>query len=169
VRKLVFDASTAILLAKTGLLRLVCEDVECWLGEIAALEALAKGSDDAVAIATLLEEGRIRRGSRKEDASELVHDFGLHAGEAEAIWLARKARAVCGTDDGRAIRCCKVLGVPFTTAVALLVAFTEAGRLGPESASEALSKLERFGRYHSRILEHAALRIDAVRSQGENL
>lgn len=69
---------------------------------------------------------------------------------------------VAGTDDGPAIKCLKVLGIPFTTAVNLLVVMTEAGEVTTELALELLSRLERFGRYHLRILEDAARRIRAT-------
>ena len=85
----------------------------------------------------------------------------------EAVLLAKSRSVVCGTDDGRAIRCCKVLGVRFTTAVSLLVALAEAGEVESALASERLQMLERFGRYDPRILEDAALRIRAVGSNGE--
>ena len=55
--------------------------------------------------------------------------------------------------------------MPFTSAVALLVALAGAGIIGGELALELLNKLERFGRYDPRILEDAARRI---RAQGEN-
>ena len=161
------DASTAILLSKVDLLRIVVERVETWMGGAAADEALAKRSDDAIAIATLIEEGRIRRISIEEDSRGLMRDFRLHAGEAEAVLLARRKKSVCGTDDARAIRCCKVLGVRFTTAMGLLVALTETGELEKSLASELLVKLERFGRYHPRILEDAGLRISAAGEDGE--
>jgi predicted nucleic acid-binding protein len=164
----VLDASTAILLSKVDLLRIVVERVDTWMGGQAADEALAKGSDDAIAIATLIEEGRIRRISIEEDSRRLMRDFRLHAGEAEAVLLAKRKKSVCGTDDGRAIRCCKVLGVRFTTAIGLLVALTETGELEKSLAAELLEKLERFGRHHPRILEDGALRIRAAREGGEN-
>ena len=133
---------------------------------MAAAEAQAKQTDDGVAIAILLEAGEIRRDSigKGLDMDKLMRDFNLHAGEAEAVLLAESRSAVCGTDDGRAIRCCKVLGVSFTTAIGLLA---EAREVESALASERLQKLERFGRYHPRILEDAALRIRAVVGDGE--
>ena len=167
--KLVLDASTAILLAKADLFRSVVLKTDCCIGEITATEALAKQTDDAVAISTLLEAGEIGRDSIGDgiQVDKLMRDFNLHAGEAEAVVLAESRCAVCGTDDGRAIRCCKVLGVRFTTAVSLLVALAEAGEVESALASERLQMLERFGRYHPRILEDAALRIRAVGGNGE--
>ena len=164
--RLVLDASTAVLLAKVDLLRKVVERIETGIGNVAAREATEKRTDDALAITKLIEEGRLRRLPIAEGVMSLIQDFRLQAGEAEAIALAGSTGAVCGTDDGRAIRCCKVLGVRFTTAIDLLVGLTEASDLDPTLASELLLKLERFGRYHPRILEDAALRVRAVESGG---
>lgn len=161
------DASTAILLAKADLLRGVASTVNCWIGAVAAPEARAKQTDDAVAIARLLETGVIQQDAIEERLDVLMRDFNLHAGEAEAVLLAQRRSAVCGTDDGRAIRCCKVLGVGFTTAVGLLIALTEAGEVEGALTSERLHKLARCGRYHPRILEDAASRIKAAGEGGE--
>jgi hypothetical protein len=87
-------------------------------------------------------------------------------GEAETIALAREKEAVAGTDDGPAIRCLKVLGLRYTSAVALLLALVEVGDVTPELGLELMTKLERFGRYAPRILEDARGRIGAVRKGG---
>jgi predicted nucleic acid-binding protein len=127
---------------------------------------MAKESDDARAIAKLVEEGRIRRKAIKEEAHRFMGEFRLAVGEAEAIALAQQKDAICGTDDGPAIRCCKVLGIPFVTAIGFLVALTESGELDTALALELLTKLERFGRYGARILEDAARRIRDVEKKG---
>ena len=62
---------------------------DCWIGEVAAAEARAKQTDDAVTIATLLETGEIRQHSIEEGLDRLMRDFNLHVGEAEAILLAQ--------------------------------------------------------------------------------
>ena len=131
------------------------------MGSAAVAEATAKKSDDALAIASLLEEGHIRRTSLDERSRKLMREFRLGPGEAEAIVLAREKDALCATDDGPAIRCCKVFGIPFTTAIGFLIALAESGELGTELALELLAKLERVGRYHARILEDASRRIRA--------
>ena len=63
-------------------------------------------------------------------------------------------------------RCLKVLGLPFTSATALLVALVEVGDVTPDLGMELVGKLERFGRYAPRILEDAARRIRAA-GEGE--
>jgi predicted nucleic acid-binding protein len=163
----VFDASTAILLAKLGLLRQVVSKASACMGKQAAAEALAKETDDARVIAALIEEGLIEQQAVTGNLEQLTGDFRLDIGEAEAILLARASGLPCATDDGPAIRCCKVLGVPFVTAVGFLVGLVESGDVDAERGHELLSKLERFGRYHARILDDAARRIRATADPGE--
>ena len=158
-KPLVLDASTAILLAKIGMLREVAGRGEVWISRIAVREATAKDTPDAQAIRALVEEGLIRHGSARGATERIRKDFRLDEGESESIVLAQEKGGICGTDDGPAIRCCKVLGIPFTSAVALLVVMVEAETLSVDLALELLAKLERFGRYDPRILEDAARRI----------
>jgi len=159
VRALVLDASTAILLAKIGLLREVVAEGEVWMPEAAFREATAKDLDDARLIRRLAEEGLLRRATPRARKGGIAKDFRLDSGEAETIALAREKNAIAGTDDGPAIRCLKVLGLPFTSAIALLAAMAEGGRVPPDLAFELLAKLERSGRYDRRILEDVARRI----------
>jgi predicted nucleic acid-binding protein len=165
-RPLVLDASTAILLAKIGLLRDLAGKGDLWMAEVAFGEATVKDVDDARLIRKLAEEGLLRRASAKAGRGDLVKDFRLDDGEAETIALAREKGAIAGTDDGPAIRCLKVLGLPLTSAIAILVALVEAGSIAPDLARELLTKLERFGRYDPRILEDVARRIRAAGEGG---
>lgn len=153
---LVLDASTAILLAKIGVLRDIAGKADVWMGDTAFQEATAKDVDDARVIRKLADEGSLHRTSAKSGRAGIADDFRLGPGEAETIALAQEKGAVAGTDDGPAIRCLKVLGQPYTSAVALLVALVETGDLTQELGLELLAKLERFGRYSPRILEDAA-------------
>ena len=102
------------------------------------------------------------RGATPAGAAALMRDFRIDRGEAETIEVAREARAICATDDGPAIRCCRALGIPFTSAIGLLAAMTEAGVVEPMLALELLAKLQRFGRYDARILEDVGRRIRAA-------
>lgn len=164
---LVLDASTAILLAKIDLLRDVASRGAVVMADTAVHEALAKDTDDARMIRGLLEEGRIQRAAPPGRADTLMKDFRLDRGEAETISVAQGTGARCATDDGPAIRCCRVLGIPFTSAIGLLAAMTEARIVEPALALALLAKLERFGRYDARILEDVARRIRSVAPAGQ--
>jgi predicted nucleic acid-binding protein len=158
-RRMVLDASTAILLAKVDLLRTVAGSAELWMATQAYQEATLKASADAQLIRRLAEEGPIREAKSREPTERFQSDFRLHEGETRSILLAQEKDAVCGTDDGPAICCCKVLGLPFVTAIGILIALREAGAVEEAVALELLVKLERFGRYQARIIEDAGDRI----------
>jgi predicted nucleic acid-binding protein len=163
-RQLVLDASTAILLAKIDLLREVTSRGTALMAGTAVDEALAKDSHDARMIRSLLEEQTITRVAAPAGADAVMKDFSIDRGEAETIAVARETGATCATDDGPAIRCCRALGISFTSAIGLLAAMAEAGVVEPTLALELLAKLQRFGRYDARILEDVGRRIRAAPS-----
>jgi predicted nucleic acid-binding protein len=154
-RQLVLDASTAILLAKVDLLREVTSRGAIIMAETAVDEALAKDSDDASMIRSLLDEQSIGRVAAPAGADALMRDFRIDRGEAETIAVARVTGATCATDDGPAIRCCRALGISFTTAIGLQSAMAEAdaGRVSLGTLahkldvplSEAIDLLAEFG------------------------
>ena len=94
-------------------------------------------------------------------AERIRTDFGLGRGEAAAIALA--AGRQCGlvaTDDKRAINACKLLNVPFTTAISVLVRMREKGLVGREEAVLKLGALARFGRYKRETLAAARAQLE---------
>jgi len=161
------DASTAILLAKIDLLREVTSRGDVTMAGTAVDEAIARDSHDARMIRALLDEGSIERVAAPAGADALMRDFRIDRGEAETIEVAREAGAICATDDGPAIRCCRALGISFTSAIGMLAAMAEAQVVEPPLALELLAKLQRFGRYDARILEDVARRIRAAPSSGK--
>jgi predicted nucleic acid-binding protein len=156
---IVLDASTAILLAKIGLLGEVAESAECVMPETARREATAKEGEDTIVIRKMGKENRmtVRPSGRRADA--LAADFRLGAGEAETLALAAEVRGIAAVDDGPAIRAAKALGIPFAATIHFLVRAREAGTLSAPLALELLDKLARYGRYDRRILADAASRL----------
>lgn len=165
-KALILDASSAILLAKIDVLRTIVSSGEVWMAESAFREATVKESlPDAQLIGRLASEGLLKAGKgNSAETARLKKDFRLDEGEAETIALAGEKGAIAATDDGPAIRCLKVLGRPFASAIALLVVLVEVGKVTGDLAIELLAKLEKFGRYDPRILEDAARRIRAATS-----
>jgi predicted nucleic acid-binding protein len=123
----------------------------------------AKKSLDALLIQKALDESRIRVVAVKNRrlVTKLQGDFGLGRGEAEAIVLALAEKAqVLGIDDKNGINACKLLGVPFTTAVGVLVRMREKGFLTAGEALVKLATLEKHGRYKPSILEDARRKLE---------
>jgi len=82
-------------------------------------------------------------------------------GESEAIALALQEKApLVAIDDKRAINACKLAGVPFATAIGILIRSTEKGLIDRGDALVRLSALARYGRYKKSILEDAKRRLE---------
>lgn len=158
---IVFDASTLILLAKVELLRRVVEAVEVVIPAGVERESTMKDTFDARLVRALIEEGRIKVATETETGrvAQIMEDFRLAEGEAQALSLARARRAILATDDGLAIKACKVLGVEFATAVHFLIRAYERGVIDQETALAKLETLKGYGRYDSRIIEDARKRL----------
>jgi predicted nucleic acid-binding protein len=94
--------------------------------------------------------------------AKLQADFSLGKGEAEAIALALNEKAqLLGIDDKNGINACKLLGIPFTTAVGILIRSREKGLLQGSEALEKLALLAKYGRYRDSIIEDARRKLEA--------
>jgi predicted nucleic acid-binding protein len=163
----IFDSSTLILLAKIELLRPFLDSVELPVGIPGEVERECCGVKmtlDALMIQKAVEESRIRVFAVRNHnvVSKLQSDFSLGKGEAEAIALALKEKAsLLGIDDKNGINAAKLLGIAFTTAMAILVRSREKGLLNPGDALAKLAALAGYGRYAPSIVEDARQRLEA--------
>jgi predicted nucleic acid-binding protein len=65
-----------------------------------------------------------------------------------------------GIDDKDGMNACRLAGVPFTTAIGILVRSRQKGLIGRGDALIKLSALARYGWYKDAILEDARLRME---------
>lgn len=94
--------------------------------------------------------------------AKLQADFGLGLGEAEAIALALKERSeLLGIDDKSGINACKLSGIPFTTALSILLRGFERGWMDRQVALVKLELLAKHGRYSNSILSDARAKLEA--------
>ena len=169
----VFDSSTLILLARAELLDAFLEDYQGPVLIPAAVEAECVGwvsYPGAVLIRERIRVRRIRvRKVRKMKAiQKLMADFQLGRGEAEALVLAQTERAeLVASDDRNAIRACKLLRLPFTTAMAFLLRAAAKGLMTPEAVRASFRRLATFGRYKAAIVEDVERRLGELR-HGKN-
>lgn len=162
----VFDASTLILTAKIELLDLFLSEIGMEVAIPRAVEEECCGGKktlDALMIQKAVDESRItvRSVRNRKLVLKLEADFSMGRGESEAIALAlqEKARLV-GVDDKRGLNACKLTGVPFTTAIAILLRSRQKGLIDKDDALARLSSLTRHGRYKGSILEDAKRRLE---------
>jgi len=160
------DASTLILITRAELLAPFLAGVKLEVaipGEVARECCAAKKSLDALTIQKALDESKIKviLVKNRRLVARLQTDFSLGQGEAEAIALAQKERArIVGIDDKNGINACKLLGIPFTTAVGILLRSREKGLLDRSAAFAGLAALAKYGRYKNSIIEDARLKLE---------
>ncbi|MBI4714930.1 MAG: hypothetical protein HY760_03160 [Nitrospirae bacterium] len=162
---IIFDSSTLILLAKADLLERFTGSLNEPVVIPKAVERESceeKPSADALVIQRVIQEKRIRVTEMKETKlyQKLCEDFGLGQGETEVLVVAysKKAKLVA-TDDRRAILACRLLKIPYTTAIDILIRMHQKGIVRKEEARLKLDALARYGRYKPAILLDAKARL----------
>jgi len=170
----IFDSSTLILLAKSELLDIFLEDFP---GTPLIPKAVEEESTydlsrhDGLLIRHRIEEGRIavEEISQPKVYSQLVKDFRLGPGEAEALGLAleKGSVAVVATDDRNGIRACRVLRIGFVTSLGILVRTVEKGLLAPKDGLRALERLRIHGRFKDAVILEVARQIGGT-AHGED-
>ena len=159
---IVFDSSTIILLAKTELLDVL---INTYKGDILVTkevekEVTVKETFDGMLIKKRIEEGKIKVKAIYDKNIEIfMEDFNIDLGEAEALCLALKEGSILATDDKNAINACKLLKIPFTTAIDFLLRAKEKKLLSDEESKIKLNHLAKYGRYKKEILEDAKRRL----------
>jgi predicted nucleic acid-binding protein len=162
----IFDASTLILTARIELLDLFLKEIGMQVaipGEVEDECCNNKKTLDALMIQKALDESKIKvMGIRnKRLVTKLQEDFSMGKGEAAAIALAIHENALLlGIDDKRGIDACKLLGIPFTTALGILIRSHEKNLIDRSTALAKLAALSRHGRYKNSILEDARSRLE---------
>jgi hypothetical protein len=163
---LVFDSSTLILIAKVELLDAFLKDIGMEIAIPKAVEDECCGGKktlDSLFIRKALDESRIKVRSvrNRRLVAKLAEDFSMGRGESEAIALALQEGALLvGIDDKNGINACKLAGIPFTTAVGILVRSRQKGLIDRGDALIKLLALAEYGWYRDAILEDAKRRME---------
>lgn len=154
---IIFDASTLILLAKIDLLRMVLNKYKGVIPEIVKKEIEYKEALDTKVIIQQIKEERliVNKDPDKNKMKNICKDFPLGRGEAAALIFANERESVLATDDGLAIKVCKIFNIKFITAIHFLI---EAD-LDKTRANAKLDLLKKYGRYSARIIKDAEKRI----------
>ena len=163
---IVFDSSSLILIAKVELLDAFLKDIGMEIAIPRAVEVECCGGKktlDALMIRKTLDDSRIkvRIVRNRKLVAKLEEDFSMGRGESEAIALALQEKALLvAIDDKSGINACKLSGIPFTTAVGILVRSRQKGLIDGRDALVKLSALAKYGWYGNTILEDAKLLLE---------
>lgn len=158
--RVVADSSALILLAKCGLLEIVCDQFELFVPQAVtaevASEELIKNYPDAALIAELISRGAIKVESAESGRSPLP--ITLHRGEKDALFLANSLEgSLFATDDGKAIKAARFLRVPFIISPRVIVELFRLKTISFNKARESLEKLGKIGRYSPEIIAEALI------------
>jgi len=132
-RKIIADASSLILLAKSGLLEPVLNMREVIVAdrvyEEAVVRGKAKGQADAFQLETYFQAKRLQKKSPSRAHQQAIQRlFNLRAGERDTLALAQElAVSEVLIDDKKGINACRALGLRFATALDVLVALHKRG------------------------------------------
>ncbi|MDD9953592.1 MAG: hypothetical protein OXR66_04600 [Candidatus Woesearchaeota archaeon] len=158
---IVSNASTLILLAKVTVLRTFLENKRVSIPRIVEEEILVKKElFDAKLIQKAIGDGLIK--VKRTDTStvgEILLDFRMDVGEAATYVLWKKEGGVILADDRELIKLCKIEGIEFLNALAVVVRLFEQKKLTKEAAIEKLKKLKFYGRYAQHVYEYYASQV----------
>ena len=156
--KIIVDSSALILLAKCGLLRIICDLFEVIapssvMGEVASKEMITRYPDTAL-INDLASEKKIKIQDHKSIGFHLP--LSLHKGEKDAILLAMEIKnSILATDDGKAIKAARFLRVPFIISPKIVIELYKLQKITFKLARESIEKLNTIGRYSPDIIASA--------------
>lgn len=154
---IVFDASTLILLAKIDLLQIVLCQYKGVIPELVKEEIAYKNTMDTKLIVQQIREKNliVIKNPVQEKMKLILKDFPFGKGEAAAFLIAKEKDDILATDDGLAIKVCKIFGVGFVTAIHFLIK----AHLDKSIALVKLELLKKYGRYSVQITGDAQERI----------
>lgn len=152
------NTSTLVLLAKVDCLEIFMESSpKIEIPDEVRVEALFhEETYYARLIKKLIQENKIK--VNKVDTiktREIMKDFRLDLGEAATyIMYDKKRHKAILTDDGELIKLCKLEGIPFICAMAVIIKLYEDNKLTKDETMIKLNKLNEIGRYSKNLYEY---------------
>lgn len=152
------DSSTLVLLAKCGVLEIVCELFKVIIapsvGDEVAGETMMRRYPDAALIFNLISKGFIR--IQDPGSDKIAVPLSLHRGERDTLLLAMELKgSLFASDDGKAIKAARFLSVPFIVTPKIVVELFRLGKISFKKARQSLEKLCEIGRYSPEIIAGA--------------
>lgn len=157
---IICDSSLLILLSKLEMLDLLIEAFDnVIIPQAVYSEAVTLGKIlkkmDAFLIEKQVKEKKINLKQIKDKAEKenLIKNFNLHDGEAEAIVLYIEEKAdLLGTDDYKTLKVCKILEIKYFTTLLFIIRCFSNKKLSKESTLLKFENLKEIGWYKENII-----------------
>lgn len=151
-RTAIVDASSAIILCRSGLHDFLAATYDVLLSESVYREITVKSSAGSLEYRQMADRGEIRV-EKDPPGMERPETAGLGSGERAAILLFHAGLGdFIITDDGRAARSCRKAAIPFINALLFPVVLQYAGRQDDYFRRAAMNRIMKAGRYSDRII-----------------
>ena len=151
---IISNTSTLILLAKVQALSIFLDYInKLMIPKIVYKELVSKDSFENLLIKKEIEKKKIiMLDINKKNYSTALKEFKLDEGEAAAyaLFIKTKGKAIL-TDDKELIKLCKIEGIPFICAMAIIIKLFNKKKLKRNEAFEKLVLLYGYGRYSEDI------------------
>lgn len=154
---IIIDASSLILLAKTGLLEKLLDKNKLIIPEKVYIEVM-KGKEkamlDAFLVEKLVNENKIDiQKVDKKVYENILKLFGLWAGEAEVLALALKDKLPIITDDKKCLNAAKAANIQHITTLDIVISLFQKKYIDKEKAKKSMEILEEYGWYKKDIIK----------------
>lgn len=164
---IVADSSALILLTKSGLLNALLRRFPVTIPEAVLNEVVNEATlnrfPDAKAVSDMVAQRKIT--VAKVDLSSVKLPFTMGLGETEALILAKQAGgSILATDDGKAIRACRYLAVPFIISPRIATELYRMKAIELGQARSAIEKMKIVGRYTPDIIAEAMLELEVIKN-----
>ena len=152
----VANSSTLILLAKTSALTVFLESID---GVIIPEEVYKESVKNKISFDALLIQKYVGTKIIVKKISipfkKVQEQFRLDEGEASAyVLFDSKIHTALLTDDRELIKLCKIEGIKFLCAIAIIVQLYKKKLLTKEECVEKIEKLQIIGRYSKEIIDY---------------
>ncbi len=89
-----------------------------------------------------------------DEKRNLLKNFNIHEGEAEAIVLLRERSGdILGTDDFQTLKTCKVFGIKYITTPLFIILRCKKKILDRDGGLRKISQLEEYGWYSDNLIQ----------------
>lgn len=163
---IVADSSSLIILTKCSLMETLSGLFTILIPEAVFNEVVNKDTmqrfPDAKIITGLVSEGKIKVVNVRMSRQRLP--ISMDKGETEALILAKQtADSILATDDGKAIKACRYLGLSFIVSPKIAVELYRFNAIDLAKAKSSIEKMKLIGRYSPEIIAEAILELEVIK------